>query len=87
MIGTAACAQVGTHLPYLGLWDEGLWRDYGWRDCAGIWCVVMGPTAMRFIGIRKQHMARAQMRSAHHFHISITTGRFVLKFNVSLDTH
>ena len=39
--GTVARANVRTPFPYL---------ENGWTDCAEICCVVMGPTAICFIG-------------------------------------
>ena len=70
-------AHVRSPFPYLG---------NGWRDCAEIWCVLMGPIAMRFVGITSgAHCTCA--RAHHYFYISVAAGRFVLKFGVLLDTH
>ena len=68
-----ACADVPRFL-YLG---------NGWTDCAEVWCELMGPGPMHFIGITSgTHCTRAPL-----FDISVTTGRFVVKFGVLLDTH
>ena len=54
-----SCAHADVPpFPYLG---------NTWTDCAEIWCVVMGPTAMCFIGITNGVDCTCAL--AHHFFI------------------